>query len=76
MLTTNDLITLPIPRELAEDFIKNGAYVGTVSRRPVLALTLGEGYDLGFWRVEQIVSRPETMDNVAGVLATLRRVLP
>jgi hypothetical protein len=69
---TDDTITVPIPADLAERFVRDESH-RLPKDRSIKRLQIGT-HDLGFWRIDGVASQAN--DGVPRLVAVLRRVLP
>lgn len=71
-LATDDTITVPIPAELAADFVTAESH-RIPGKRELFPLRLGD-HDLGMWRIDGVASQAN--DGAPRMVAVLRRCWP
>jgi hypothetical protein len=74
-LATDETITLPIPNEVAEAFLRDEIRL-MPDKRPLRPLRFGEhgDFDLGMWRIDHISSQMH--NGYPRMIAVLRKVWP
>lgn len=69
---TDETITLPIPNEAAEAFLRDEINL-MPDKRPLRPLSLGD-FDLGMWRIDNVASQMH--NGYPRMVAVLRKVWP